>query len=401
MTYAAACTQRLRLGCVVFVSTLHNPVHLAKSLSTLDQLSRGRIEIGVGTGGQGRPFAAFGVDPGRYVARFTEGLALMKALWTESRVTFDGEFWQLKDAAMEPKPFQKPYPPIWFGGDRPGRAAARGPRWATVSSARDQPTAKFAEPGPARAEALAESGREPAISRSPSASTSRSTPTPGRARRDQRELERLYGRRSADIEAAAIAGTPADCVRELRKVADGRRGTDPVHAAVRAGRAHGAASRGHNPPVREGLRAGAELRHHQCADDAVDVPADQLASGVVGGIDLGQYQGRQRFVAKQDAQALDGVLEPDTGTVVREVPERQIAGIYGVDVEVDGERADGSRDVGERARCCCGRVDGQDGSFLKADAAFGKKAAAREVDLPRIAADHGQPGRVKQRRSPA
>ena len=58
MTYAAACTQRLRLGCAVFVSTLYSPVHLAKSVSTLDQLSRGRIEIGVGTGGPGRPFAA-------------------------------------------------------------------------------------------------------------------------------------------------------------------------------------------------------------------------------------------------------------------------------------------------------------------------------------------------------
>src|ERR1035441_9237545 len=124
MTYAAACTQRLRLGCVVFVSTLHSPVHLAKSLSTLDQLSRGRIEIGVGTGGEGRQFAAFGVDPQRYVARFTEGIALMKALWTEPLVTFDGEFWQLKDAPMEPKPFQKPFPPIWFGGAGP--AAPRG-----------------------------------------------------------------------------------------------------------------------------------------------------------------------------------------------------------------------------------------------------------------------------------
>src|SRR6266581_3820071 len=120
MTYAAACTERLGLGCVVFVSTLYSPVHLAKSLSTLDQLSRGRIEIGVGTGGKGRPFAAFGVDPQRYVARFTEGLALMTALWTEPRVTFDGEFWQLQDAAMDPKPFQKPFPPVWFGGGRAG-----------------------------------------------------------------------------------------------------------------------------------------------------------------------------------------------------------------------------------------------------------------------------------------
>ena len=53
MTFAAACTQRLRLGCAVFVSPLHNPVHLAKSISTLDQLSRGRLEVGVATGGGG------------------------------------------------------------------------------------------------------------------------------------------------------------------------------------------------------------------------------------------------------------------------------------------------------------------------------------------------------------
>jgi hypothetical protein len=54
MTYAAACTQRLRLGCAVFVSTLHSPVHRARSISLLDQISRGRIEIGFGTGGNGR-----------------------------------------------------------------------------------------------------------------------------------------------------------------------------------------------------------------------------------------------------------------------------------------------------------------------------------------------------------
>src|SRR5690349_24157844 len=61
MTFAAACTERLRLGCAVFVSPLHNPVHLAKSISTLDQISRGRVEVGVGTGGKSRMFSAFEV----------------------------------------------------------------------------------------------------------------------------------------------------------------------------------------------------------------------------------------------------------------------------------------------------------------------------------------------------
>src|SRR5271169_5049064 len=159
MTYAAACTQRLRLGCVVFVSTLHTPVHLAKSLSTLDQLSGGRLDIGIGTGGKHRPFAAFGVSPERYVARFTEGLALMKALWTEPRVTFDGEFWQLAGAAMEPKPFQKPYPPVWFGANGPAalrRAARLGNGFFGAGSC---PTARFAEQVHIVREAFAEMGR--------------------------------------------------------------------------------------------------------------------------------------------------------------------------------------------------------------------------------------------------
>ena len=221
MTYAAACTRRLRLGCVVFVSTLYSPVHLAKSLSSLDQLSRGRIEIGVGTGGKGRQFAAFGVDPQRYVARFTEGLELMKALWTDSRVTFDGQFWQLRDAAMEPKPFQKPFPPIWFGGS-PQAALRRAVQLGNgFFGAGSTPTARFAGQVQTVREALAESGR-PAAGFPIAKRVYIAVDGNGEQARKRinAELERLYGRRVADIEAAAIAGTPADCVRELREVAE-------------------------------------------------------------------------------------------------------------------------------------------------------------------------------------
>jgi probable F420-dependent oxidoreductase len=220
MTYAAACTQRLRLGCAVFVSTLHSPVQLAKSLSTLDQLSQGRLDIGLGTGGPHRPFAAFGITGDRYVARFTEGLALMKQLWSQPRVSFDGEFWQLDGAAMEPKPAQKPYPPVWLGGSGPAalrRAVRLGSGFFGAGSS---PTARFAEQVITVRQALAQAGR----------------PAPGypiakrvyiavdddadRAReRINAELARLYGRRVADIEAAAVAGTPAGCLAELRQVA--------------------------------------------------------------------------------------------------------------------------------------------------------------------------------------
>lgn len=221
MTYAAACTERLRLGCAVFVSTLHSPVHLAKSLSTLDQLSRGRLEIGVGTGGRRRPFAAFGMDAERYVARFEEGLTVMKALWTEPEVTFDGEFTRLENAALEPKPVQKPHPPLWFGGSGPAllrRAVRHGHGFFGAGSS---PTAKFADQVRTVREALADAGRPaedfPIAKRVYIAVDEDTT----RARtRVNTELERLYRRRSPDIEAAAITGTPDDCVRALREVAE-------------------------------------------------------------------------------------------------------------------------------------------------------------------------------------
>ncbi len=220
MTYAAACSEQLRLGCVVFVSTLHSPVHLAKSLSTLDQLSRGRIEVGVGTGGRWRPFAAFGVDPHRYVARFTEGIKLMKALWTEPRVTFHGEFWQLENAAMEPKPFQKPYPRLWFGGaSEPAlrRAVRMGDGFFGAGSS---PTDTVAEQVQIVRAALAEAGRPtedfPIAKRVYIAIDEDAE----RARAQMNAaLERIYGHRVPSIEAAAITGTAADCVRETSQVA--------------------------------------------------------------------------------------------------------------------------------------------------------------------------------------
>jgi probable F420-dependent oxidoreductase len=219
MTYAAACTERMRLGCVVFVSTLHSPVHLAKSLSTLDQISRGRIEIGVGTGGKWRPFAAFGVNPDRYIARFTEGLALMKALWTEPRVTFDGEFWQLRGEAQEPKPFQKPYPPLWFGGSGPAalrRAVRLGDGFFGAGSTT---TEAFAGQVRLVRETLAEAGRPagefPVAKRVYIAVDENA----GRARaRISEALRGLYEDGVPGIEDVPVAGTVADCVRGLTEV---------------------------------------------------------------------------------------------------------------------------------------------------------------------------------------
>ena len=222
MTFAAACTERLRIGCVVFVTPLHSPVHLAKSLSSLDQLSRGRIEIGVGTGGRGRMFSAFGVDPTTYVPRFTESLRLMKALWTEPTVNFQGRFWQLENASMEPKPFQKPHPPIWFGANQPDalrRAVRHGDGFFGAGSTT---TARFAEQVPIVRQALEDAGRDPDTFRIAKRVYISIDDNVERARqRTSDGLERLYaGTGLRNIIDVAVYGPPSACVEGVRKVVE-------------------------------------------------------------------------------------------------------------------------------------------------------------------------------------
>jgi probable F420-dependent oxidoreductase len=221
MAYAAACTDRLRLGCAVFVTPLHSPVHLAKSVSTLDQLSRGRVEVGVATGGRGRMFSAFAVDPASLVSRFTEGLRLMKALWTEPQVTFEGRFWQLERAAMSPRPFQKPHPPIWFGANHPAALARAVTYGDGFFGAGSTATNQFAEQVPIVREALANAGRDPAgfgfakrvyIAVDDDAERAR--------RRVAASLVDLYGDYGRRLEPAAIAGNPDDCIEGVQHVAD-------------------------------------------------------------------------------------------------------------------------------------------------------------------------------------
>jgi probable F420-dependent oxidoreductase len=222
MAYAAACTTELRLGCVVFVTTLHSPVHLAKAIASLDQLSRGRVEIGVGTGGKGRMFSAFAVDRSSFVARFNEGLALMKALWTEPKVTFEGRFWQLDGAAMEPKPFQKPHPPVWFGAAHPDalrRAVRDGDGFFGAGS---QTTAAFADQVLVVRAELEAQGRDPTGFPIAKRVYICVDDDADRAReRVSAALQRMYSYAGLpDLTPVAVFGPADACVRGLRDVVD-------------------------------------------------------------------------------------------------------------------------------------------------------------------------------------
>jgi alkanesulfonate monooxygenase SsuD/methylene tetrahydromethanopterin reductase-like flavin-dependent oxidoreductase (luciferase family) len=222
MSYAAAFTERVRIGCIAFVSSLHNPLQLAKSMATLDQLSRGRLEVGLATGGRTRMFSAFGVNPGTFVARFNEGLQLMKALWTEPRVTFEGRFWQLHAAAMEPKPFQKPHPPIWFGATHPN-AVRRAVRYANgFFGAGSQTTAQFAEQVKVVRQELIEQKQNSATFRIAKRVYIAVDDDTARARqRIAAALDEQYGYFGVKgLGPVAVSGPPDACVQGLREVAN-------------------------------------------------------------------------------------------------------------------------------------------------------------------------------------
>ena len=137
LSYLAAITEKVRLGTSVIVAPLRNPIQLAKSLGSLDHMSRGRLTGGLGLGGNPNDIPPYGLSSEKRVRRFTEIIDVMKALWTQPEAHFQGEFWQLNGLKMEPKPLQKPHPPIWLGARHINalrRAVRHGDGWMGAGS---------------------------------------------------------------------------------------------------------------------------------------------------------------------------------------------------------------------------------------------------------------------------
>jgi len=219
LAYCAACTRRLRLGVAVLVSSLHDPLQLAAAATTVDRLSHGRLDIGVAPGGGFRRFAAFGVEKDTYISYFTEGLQLMKAAWSdEPRVTFHGRFRDVDDLPIQPKPVQRPHPPIWFGGTAP-KALARAVRHGdSFLGAGSSSTEAFAEAVKVVKRELAEQNKDPARFTIGKRVYLMIDDDAARAReRVLAGLHRIYGNMPG-IEAVAVSGTPHDVARGLREV---------------------------------------------------------------------------------------------------------------------------------------------------------------------------------------
>jgi probable F420-dependent oxidoreductase len=112
-------TQRLRLGTLVICYAYRNPAMLAKALCSIDQISKGRLDVGLGIGWMREEFQAYGFEyprVGTRLKQLDESLQVLKAMFTEPKATFKGRFYNVADAFNNPKPIQKPHPPITIGG---------------------------------------------------------------------------------------------------------------------------------------------------------------------------------------------------------------------------------------------------------------------------------------------
>ncbi len=160
LTYAAAVTRTIRLGASVLVLPVHDPRMVAHQWATLDYVSNGRAIMGVGIGRE-QHYREFQVSPDARVARFRDGIALIRALWSAPDVTHHGRFYSVENASLGVRPVQHPLP-IWMGVGHPDaikRSAALADGWMGAGGSS---TDDFRRAVPLLRQALEQAGRDPA-----------------------------------------------------------------------------------------------------------------------------------------------------------------------------------------------------------------------------------------------
>jgi F420-dependent oxidoreductase-like protein len=159
---AAEATKRVRIGCMVTGNTYRHPVVLAKMAVTVDHLSNGRLEFGIGAAWAEAEHQMYGIEGlDHRVGRLRESLEAITSLWTNDRTNVDGRYYQFKDAIALPKPIQKPRPPIWIGagGDLMMKLVARyADVWNVVGGGTPEVAAQMSRK---LDEACREVGRDP------------------------------------------------------------------------------------------------------------------------------------------------------------------------------------------------------------------------------------------------
>lgn len=148
LAFAAAVTTKIKLATGIFVVPLRNPITTAKSVASLDVLSNGRVIFGVGVGWFAEEFAATGASFGDRALRTREYIELMKILWTAEDPVYEGKTFSAKGVRFNPKPIQKPYPPIVVGGTSElaiKRAVRYGDGWYAVARSMEEAKSLLAQ----------------------------------------------------------------------------------------------------------------------------------------------------------------------------------------------------------------------------------------------------------------
>lgn len=161
----AEVTSRTRIGCMVTGNTYRHPGVLAKIATTVDHLSGGRLEFGLGAAWAEYEHTMFGLEfgtAGQRLDRLEEACQIIRSLWTQPRTTFEGQHYRIQDAVAEPKPVQRPYPPIWIGGSGRKRTLRITAMYADVWNCTGESPAEFAELSGVLDEHCADVGRDPA-----------------------------------------------------------------------------------------------------------------------------------------------------------------------------------------------------------------------------------------------
>ena len=138
LAFLAARTTRVRLGTAMVLLPQRNPVYTAKDVSTVDWLSGGRVDFGIGVGWLREEFEALGVPWERRGARTDEYIDVLRTLWCDGESSFEGDFYRLPPSTMFPKPVQQPHPPLHIGGESDAalrRTARRAQGWHTFNRA--------------------------------------------------------------------------------------------------------------------------------------------------------------------------------------------------------------------------------------------------------------------------
>jgi F420-dependent oxidoreductase-like protein len=235
LTALMAQVPRLRAGTLVTGNSYRNPALLANIAATLDVITGGRVEMGIGAGWWEMEYKAYGYDfppVADRIKALDESVQIMKGLWTEKRTTFAGKYYTITDALCEPKPVQKPHIPIWVGGAGPQltlRVVAKHAHgWNTFLMPREDYQILLG----ALEQHCAKVGRNPAEIRKSLAASLVIDTDSGRLQQKLETISKQRNQSPEEVRKRTLIGTPDEVANQLLGLAE--QGVDHVILSVRA-----------------------------------------------------------------------------------------------------------------------------------------------------------------------